>query len=107
MKKKSKTRRTDYDEMKERARRRNIRLSAAGREERQRLIAVMQRPRTEISEEDVRDTIALYERLGSLEFARAKADELVREAFDTIEHMPLASKDFFRDVARFMAERTT
>jgi len=82
-------------------------LSQASARDKKRLIAVMRKPRAETTDEDVEAVTDLYGRLGSLEFARTKADELVEQAFSTIERMPVANKDFFRSVARFMAERTT
>ena len=82
-------------------------LSAAGCAERKRLVAIMRKDRDETTEGDVKEVIALYERVGSLEFARTRADQLVQEAFQAIEQIPVPNKDFFRDAARFMAERAT
>lgn len=80
-------------------------LSAATGDERQRLIETIRKERSATTDEDVEWVIGLYERLGSVEFASRKADELVAEAFETIERIPVENKDFFRRVARFMAER--
>jgi geranylgeranyl pyrophosphate synthase len=82
-------------------------LSAASGEDRRRLLEIIRKPREETTDADVREVIALYGRLGSLDFARRTADELVRQAFETIERIPVENKDFFRQAARFMAERTT
>jgi len=82
-------------------------LSAARALDGRRLMDIMRRPRDQTREEDVQWVIALYERLGSLEFARQKADQLVAEAFETIERIPVENKEFFRQVARFMVERET
>lgn len=82
-------------------------LSATRPDERRRLLEIIRRSRDATTERDVRWVVSLYERVGSLEFARQKADELVALAFETIERIPVENRDFFRRVARFMAERTT
>lgn len=82
-------------------------LGEASGENRQRLIEIANRDRSETSDDDVQWVISLYKQLGSLDFARSKAQELVNEAFKTIEKIPVDNKSFFRNVANFMAERTT
>ena len=81
-------------------------LSQASHGDRQRLLDVMRKPRQDTAQEDVRWVTGLYRRLGSIQFAQAKAEQLVAEAFDTIERIPADNKAFFRRVATFMAERT-
>ena len=80
-------------------------LSAASAEERRRLIEIVRKDRGATTDQDVAWVITLYERLGSVEYASGEADELVADAFDTIERIPVENKDFFRRAARFMAER--
>jgi geranylgeranyl pyrophosphate synthase len=82
-------------------------LSEAQEEDRNRLLEIIRESREQTSDEDVEWTISLYERVGSLNFARRTADSLVEEAFQTIERIPVENKGFFRRIARFMAERTT
>jgi len=81
-------------------------LSHASPADRRRLVEIIRSARSDTTDEDVEWVVSLYRRLGSLEFARAKADELVAEAFETIERMPVENKDFFRRVARFMVLRS-
>ena len=80
-------------------------VSAADEPDRRRLLEVMRKPRGETTDADVDWVVGLYERLGSLRFAREKADVLVNQAFDTIERIPVENKGFFRRVARFMVDR--
>ena len=80
-------------------------LAHARPEERERLVAVMARPRQETTDGDVAWVRDLYGRLGSLEFARAQAERLVEQAFATIEGMPTGDKGFFRRLTRYMVSR--
>jgi geranylgeranyl pyrophosphate synthase len=82
-------------------------LGEATGENRESLIDIASRDRAETTDDDVQWVISLYEKLGSLEFARSKARELVDEAFHTIDRIPVQNKSFFRNVANFMADRTT
>jgi len=81
-------------------------LSAACPAERRRLVDVMRKARADTTEDDVAWVRDLYERCGSLEFARRQADELVQRAFASIERIPVADGEFFGRIARYMASRT-
>lgn len=82
-------------------------LSEAQGEDRQKLINIANLDRADTTDEDVDWVISLYKKVGSLDFAQSTAEKLVQEAFDTIENIPVENKLFFRNVANFMAERTT
>lgn len=75
--------------------------------DRLRLRTVMLKPRDETTDQDVRWVMDLYERAGSMAFAQSKAEALVAEAHRTIERIPVSNQAFFRDIASFMASRTT
>jgi geranylgeranyl pyrophosphate synthase len=81
-------------------------LSAAPPADRRRLVEVMRKARADTTEDDVAWVRALYERCGSLEFAGRAADDLVRRAFAGIERIPVADREFFGRLARYMADRT-
>ena len=81
-------------------------LSASEPGDRHRLVEVMRKPRDETTDEDVRWVRTLYDRVGSLEFARARADAFVERAFGTIERIPVGDRDFFRRLTRYMASRS-
>ncbi|MFW6456937.1 MAG: polyprenyl synthetase family protein [Planctomycetota bacterium] len=82
-------------------------LGKATGEDRQKLIDIANRDRSATTEKHVKWVLALYDELGSLEFAQSTAEQMVEKAFQTIDEIPVDNKDFFRDVAHFMAERTT
>jgi len=82
--------------------------------QRQRLRRIMLKPREKTTDADVRWVLKLYEKHGALAAAQARADSLVAQAFKTIDELPLQdagpsrpAKQVFRDIATFMARRTT
>lgn len=81
-------------------------LSQADARQRRFLTDVMARPREETTDEDVGRVAGLYEQLGSLDFARAEADRLVNQAYETIERIPVKDKEFFHQLTRYMVDRT-
>jgi geranylgeranyl pyrophosphate synthase len=82
-------------------------IAVAGPEQRKELLAVMTRPREDTTDADVERVGRLYEELGSIEFARRQADDLVARAFEAIEQIPVRDKEFFRQLTRYMVSRTT
>ncbi|NLW49827.1 MAG: polyprenyl synthetase family protein [Candidatus Brocadiaceae bacterium] len=82
-------------------------LGAASAPDRRRLVEIMRRDRAETTDDDVAWVRDLYERCGSLEFAARTADELVQRAYASIERIPVADREFFGQLARYMADRAT
>jgi geranylgeranyl pyrophosphate synthase len=76
---------------------------AATRDE---LLAIMKKPREDTTNEDVERIRAIYDELGSLQFAEAQENELVQQAFEAIELIPVREKEFFRRLTRYMVDRT-
>jgi len=81
-------------------------ISVASPDQKRRIMSVMAKPRQETTDADVAEVRRLYDELGSVEFASAEADRLIDRAFETIEKIPVADKQFFRDIARYMVNRT-
>jgi len=81
-------------------------ISVASPDQKRRILSVMAKPRQETTDADVAEVRRLYDELGSVEFASAEADRLIDRAFETIEKIPVADKQFFRDIARYMVNRT-
>jgi len=82
-------------------------LENASPEDRQRLIEIMGKDRRDTTHEDVQETVGIWERAGSLEYAHETAEKLTDQALATLEEIPFEDKPFFRQVVRFMTERTT
>jgi len=69
------------------------------------LLHVMSKPRRETTDEDVARVVRLYERCGSIEFARKTADTLVRRAHEVLDELPIEQQPPLRSLATYMAER--
>jgi geranylgeranyl pyrophosphate synthase len=82
-------------------------LSRADKEDKERLINIMLKPREETSDKEVEEVINLYEKYGAIAYAQDYADGLVERAFKTIEELPVEDKPLFREIAQFMAQRKT
>jgi geranylgeranyl pyrophosphate synthase len=81
-------------------------LSAAASEQRSQLVRIMAESRGETTDADVAWVRGLYEELGSVKFATAEADRLVEQAYEAIERLPVADRDFFRQLTRYMVSRS-
>jgi len=82
-------------------------LSAAAPADARRLVEIMRKDRGGTTDDDVGWVVSLYGRLGSVEFAKVQADGLIAKAFEIIEGLAVAGKQFFRNVALYMANRTS
>jgi len=74
--------------------------------EQDRLIEVMRRPRSGTSDDDVAWVMSLYDRCGSLAFARETADKLIRQALKVLEYLPIEQQSALRSLVTHMVERT-
>lgn len=81
-------------------------LNVAEPEMKAKLLEIIRKPRAETKTHDVETVLEVYRSTGSIEFAQKKANQLVEEAFATLESIPIKDSAFFQQVARFMAERT-
>jgi len=75
--------------------------------EQERLLQIMACPRGQTTEEDVAWVETLYERCGSVAFARETADKLIGQALDVLGQLPVEQQSALRGLVTFMAERTT
>ena len=82
-------------------------LQAAAPGDRRRLVEIMNKNRSDTTDADVQEAVGIWERAGSLDYARETAEKLTRQALETLEEIPFKDKPFFRQIVRFMTERTT
>jgi len=82
-------------------------MSHGSPEQRRALMDIMAKPREATTDDDVARAIGIYEDMGAMAFAERKAEELIHESYVTIDTLPLGSKELFRDIADFIAKRTT
>ena len=78
-------------------------------EERRRLVEIIRRSREETTPLDVAWAIEYYRKIGALEFAQGEARRLIDGAFAVIDRIPMedAHRDLFREISRFMIDRST
>jgi geranylgeranyl pyrophosphate synthase len=82
-------------------------LAHSSRAERERLLAVMRKPREETTDADVSAVLDLYGRRGSVAFAQETADRLIQEAQRALDALPAGQQPLFRDLVATIAERKT
>ncbi len=84
-------------------------LKSCSPSERKKLVAVMDRPRARKTERDVEYVLSLFEKHGSVDYARARATRLMQEALATLSRTPWkGDKDataLLESFARFAVER--
>jgi len=80
-------------------------LSQAPLRDRERLIAIMARPRAETTESDVTWVRGLYERCGSIRFAEDTARQLVEQARAAISPLPDRPRCTLEAAVAYMLER--
>ncbi len=77
--------------------------------EKKRLVSIMDRPRGRKTEKDVEYVLSLFEKHGSVDYARARATKLMREALAALSRTPWkGDKDavaLVESFARFAVER--
>lgn len=82
-------------------------LSKAGAADKERLIEIMLKPRETTSTRVVDEVIRLYKKYDAINYSQSFAERLVEKAFKTIEEIPVENKATFRELAQFVAERTS
>lgn len=79
--------------------------SKCKRDERKRMFEILDKPREKTTKEDIGYVKALFEKHGSLEYARQKARSLVDESAQTTAAMPEELRSMLDDFARYIIER--
>jgi len=74
-------------------------------EERKRLFDILNKPREETEKEDVEFLKNLFEKYGSLEYAKNKAKSLVEESRRITSNMPEKLREILDEFAEYLVER--
>lgn len=84
-------------------------LEAANAQDRARLLAIMDKPRYNKTEEDLAAVLSMMKAYGAIDFAHGRAKQLVEEALATLDKIGWKggqdSVEMLRSVARFAVER--
>ncbi len=73
--------------------------------EQERLLDIMRKPRQETTGADVEWVVQLYERCGSIPFARNTAEALIHKVQDVLGNLPMEQQSSLRDLVAYLAER--
>lgn len=82
-------------------------LAHSSPDESERLLKIMRAPRLETTDQDVAWVMGLYERCGSIAFARETSDRLIRQAHEALDALPKEQQPMLRRIVDYIAERTT
>jgi geranylgeranyl diphosphate synthase type I len=79
--------------------------SRCNQSERKRIFDILDKPREKTSREDIEYVKRLFEKYGSIEYARNKAKELVEESKKVTSSLPRKLREMLDDFAQYIIER--
>ncbi|WP_169703752.1 hypothetical protein [Candidatus Kuenenia stuttgartiensis] len=65
----------------------------------------MLKPREETTADDIEWVLDVYRRYDAMKYAQDYAENLVQQAYKTINEIPVDDKTIFKEIASFMAQR--
>lgn len=80
-------------------------LEVACAEDKKHLRDIMLKPRDETTDADIQWVLGVYNNYGAIKHAQAYAEDLVKQAYKTIDEIPVENKAIFKEIASFMAQR--
>ncbi len=80
-------------------------LQIAHTDDKKRLREIMLRPRDETTNTDITWVLDVYKKYGAIQYAQEYAENLVKQAYKTIDEIPVENKTVFKEIASFMAQR--
>ncbi|MCR4293435.1 MAG: polyprenyl synthetase family protein [Candidatus Kuenenia sp.] len=80
-------------------------LEIASGEQKKKLREIMLKPREETTADDIERVLDVYRRYDAMKYAQDYAENLVQQAYKTINEIPVDDKTIFKEIASFMAQR--
>jgi geranylgeranyl pyrophosphate synthase len=80
-------------------------LQVANRDDRKCLRDIMLKPRDETTGTDIQCVLDIYKKYDAMNYAQEFAENLVRQAYEVIDRIPVDDKTVFKEIASFMARR--
>lgn len=80
-------------------------LQIASADDKKQLRIIMLKPRDETTDNDIQKVLDIYRKYGAIQHAQDYAENLVRQAYKTIDEIPTGNKTIFKEIASFMAQR--
>lgn len=66
---------------------------------------IMLKPRDETTDNDIKWVLDTYKKYHAIQYAQDYAEDLVKQAYKTIDEIPVENKTVFKEIASFMAQR--
>lgn len=80
-------------------------LQVASENDKKHLRTVMLKPRDETKDHDVKQVLEIYQKYNAMKYAQDYAEDLIQQAYKTIDQIPVQDKTVFKEIASFMAKR--
>lgn len=80
-------------------------LQVASADDKRCLRDIMLKPRDETTENDIHWVLGIYKKYNVLQHAQDYAEDLIKQAYATIDEFPIKDTTVFKEIASFMAKR--
>ena len=80
-------------------------LQVASPDDKKHLRDIMLKPRDETTDNDINWVLEIYKKYNVLKYAQDYAENLIKQAYNTIDEFPIEDKTVFKEIASFMAKR--
>ncbi|MGQ3683792.1 MAG: polyprenyl synthetase family protein [Candidatus Loosdrechtia sp.] len=80
-------------------------LETASTDDKRHLCDIMVKSRDETTDSDVAVVLDIYKKYHAIEYAQNYAQNLVQQAYEIIDEIPVENKAVFKEIASFMAQR--
>ena len=80
-------------------------LQVASADDKKHLREIMLKPRNETTDNDIRWVLDVYKKYNAINYAQEFAEDLIKQAYKTINEIPVEDKTIFKEIASFMAQR--
>ncbi|HHT9136712.1 MAG TPA: polyprenyl synthetase family protein [Candidatus Wunengus sp. YC60] len=80
-------------------------LQVASTDDKKHLRDIMLKPRDETTDNDINWVLEIYKKYNVLKYAQDYAENLIKQAYNTIDEFPIEDKTVFKEIASFMAKR--
>src|SRR3989337_220134 len=80
-------------------------LQVASADDKKHLRDIMLKPRDETTDNDIKLALEIYKKYNAIKYAQDYAEDLVKQAYRTIDEIPVDDKTVFKEIASFMANR--
>ena len=82
-------------------------LEVADNDEKFQLVQIMAKERNKTEEKDIKWVIDLYNKYDSLAYSQNYAEQLIKDAYKTIDKLEVKDNSVFKEIADFMVKRST